>query len=133
MVLGKRNDATTLYNGNNDLFKSFNFDYSGPGAEGWGMARAGNPRLGIKAQDTEDGKGVKVLDVDDASTAEKAGVKEGDVITEFDGKTVNSATELANAAREAKDKNLMKVKLNRDGKSQELDIKIPKKLKTANL
>ncbi len=133
VILGKRNDATTLYGGNDDIYKKFDFDFNGPMMEGFGMARSGTPRLGIKAQDTEEGKGVKVLDVDDASNAEKAGIKEGDIITEFDGKAVNSATELATAAREAKDKNLMKVKINRDGKAQELEIKIPKKLKTANL
>ncbi len=91
------------------------------------------PRLGIKAQDTEEGKGVKVLDVADESLAEKAGIKEGDIITEFDGKTINSADELAEAAQEAKEKSSMKVQLTRDGKSQTVEIKIPKKLKTANL
>jgi serine protease Do len=93
----------------------------------------GKPRLGIKAQDTEDGKGVKVLDVDDESPADKAGVKEGDIITQFDGKPVNSAEILANLARENKDKFSYKINLSRDGKAQEVEVKIPKKLKTANL
>lgn len=109
---------------------NFNWD-SGNGPRGFGMA--GRPRLGIKAQDTEDGKGVKVLDVDDESVAGKAGIKEDDIITEFDGKTVNSADELANAAREGKDKPAVNVKLKRDGKVMSIDIKTPKKLKTANL
>jgi len=91
------------------------------------------PRLGIKAQDTEDGKGVKVLDVDDESPADKAGIKEGDIITQFDGKAVNSADTLAKIAREDKDKASYKINLNRDGKSQEVEVKIPKKLKTADL
>ncbi len=93
----------------------------------------GRPKLGIKAQDTEDGKGVKVLDVDDESPAEKAGIKEGDIITQFDGKPVNSAETLANLARENKDKYSYKVDLSRDGKSQQVEVKIPKKLKTADL
>jgi len=91
------------------------------------------PRLGIKAQDTEDGKGVKVLDVDEESAAEKAGVKEGDVITRFDGKEVNSATELAEQARASKAKPSVKIALTRNGKSQEVEIKTPRKLKTADL
>lgn len=91
------------------------------------------PRLGIKAQDTDDGKGVKVIGVDEGSAAQKSGLKEGDLITEFEGKAVNDATELIQASRTAKDKNNMKIKLIRDGKSQDLEIKIPKKLKTANL
>lgn len=90
-------------------------------------------RLGIKAQDTEDGKGAKVLDVDDESPADNAGVKEGDIITQFDGKPVNSAETLANLARENKDKSSYKINLSRDGKTQEVEIKIPKKLKTADL
>ncbi len=118
---------------------SQNFDFSDlnlsmPGVEGYGsIIRGQSPRLGIKAQDTEDGKGVKVLDIDERSNAEKAGVKEGDIITEFNGKAVNSAPELAEAAREARDKSPLKIKLNRNGKAHELEIKIPKKLKTANL
>ena len=116
-----------------DFDNNFDLDLSRKRIDGLSMTRGGSPRLGIKAQDTEEGKGVKVLDVDDASNAQKAGVKEGDVITEFDGKTVNSATELADAARDAKDKSPIKIKLNRNGKNQEIEVKIPKKLKTANL
>jgi serine protease Do len=94
---------------------------------------AGKPRLGIKAQDTEEGKGVKVLDVDDESAAETAGIKEDDIITSFDGKEVNSAEELAKASRESKDKSSVEVKLKRDGKSKTITLKIPRKLKTAEL
>lgn len=94
---------------------------------------AGRGRLGIRAQDTEDGKGVKVLNVDEDSPADKAGIKENDVITEFDGKDIDSADKLADAARASKDKSSMSVKLTRDGRSQTVEIKIPKKLKTANL
>ena len=91
------------------------------------------PRLGLKVQDTEDGKGVKVLDVDEGSAAEKAGIKEDDVITSFEGKEVTSASDLAKASREAKDKSSFKVQLNRNGKPQTIDVKVPKKLRTANL
>lgn len=130
VTLGK-NKSTNSYRQNFD-FSDLNF--SMPGVEGYGnIIRGQSPRLGIKAQDTEDGKGVKVLDVDEESNAEKGGVKEGDIITEFNGKAVNSAPELAEAAREARDKSPLKIKLTRNGKAQELEIKIPKKLKTANL
>jgi serine protease Do len=115
--------------------KNFNFDYkAAPHAYGYGYSYGGaKPRLGIKAQDTEDGKGVKVLEVGDESAAEKAGIKEGDIITRFDGKEVNNATELVELARASKDKSSIKVNLIRDGKAQELDVKIPRKLKTADL
>ncbi len=107
---------------------SFNFDNGG---QSYYYSSRG--RIGLRAQDTEDGKGVKVLDVSDESLAEKAGLKEGDIITEFDGKPINSADDLASAARASKDKNSISVKFNRDGKAQTAEIKIPKKLKTTNL
>ncbi len=84
-------------------------------------------KFGIKAQDTEEGKGVKVLDVDDESAAAKAGIKEGDIITRFDGKEINSATALAEAARAAKEKASVHVSILRDGKPQEIEVKVPEK------
>jgi serine protease Do len=102
--------------------RAYSFSYGG-----------GRPRLGVKAQDTEDGKGVKVIDIDDESPADKAGIKEGDIITDFDGKAINSADELVSASRAAKDKASFKVKLKRNDKVQEVEVKIPKKLKTADL
>lgn len=118
--------------GDLDMLNKFEFDGFGNGGSRI-YTTAARPRLGIRAQDTEDGKGVKVLSVDDNSAAEKAGIKKDDIITEFEGKTVNSADELAEAARGAKDKSAMSVKLSRDGRSQTVELKIPKKLKTANL
>lgn len=130
-TLGKRN-SSSIYTPNGD----FDFDFN-MGPDGHHLDRVltygGRPRLGIKAQDTEDGKGVKVLEVDEGSAADKAGIKENDVITEFEGQAVNSADALASASREAKDKSALKIKLNRGGSSQTVEVKIPKKLKTANL
>jgi serine protease Do len=114
----------------------FNFD--GGAFDGRGFHRFFNidgerPRLGVKVQDTEDGKGVKVLDVDDGSAADKGGIKDDDVITRFNDKDVNSAEDLADALSDAKDKGSFKVELQRNGKPQTIEIKVPKKLKTANL
>lgn len=94
---------------------------------------AGRPRIGIRAQDTEEGKGVKVLSVDEGSIAEKAGIKVNDIITEFDGEQVNSADELVDASRDSREKTSINVKLNRDGKTETMELKVPKKLKTARL
>ena len=74
-----------------------------------------------------------VLDVDEGSAAEKAGIIKDDIITSFEGKEVSSAAELAKASRESKDKSSMKVQLNRNGKPQTIEVKVPKKLRTANL
>jgi serine protease Do len=110
-----------------------NFDFNGTMPREFGPNFGNSLKFGIKGQDTEDGKGVKVLDVDDESAAAKAGIKEGDIITRFDGKEVNSATALAEAAHAAKEKASVKISLLRDGKAQEIDVKVPKRLRTANL
>ncbi len=111
----------------------FNFDGRDFGDIFKYRSNSSKPRIGIKVQDTEDGKGVKILDVDDESAAEIAGIKENDIITSFNGKDVNSAEELAKASRESKDKPSVEVKLKRDGKSKTVTLKIPKKLQTAEL
>jgi len=128
--------------------KSFNFSMPdlmeaphveglpGMNKDGYGMlwdAYNGRPKLGLSVQDTDDGKGVKIINVDDESNAEKAGVKEDDIITSINDKDVNSADEVAKIVRESKDKPSIKLKVLRDGKAQTIDVKIPRKLKTADL
>jgi serine protease Do len=129
VTLGKSNSSNYVFRYNNSLPKVMEFSGDMP----FGLMDMDHPRLGIKAQDTEDGKGVKVLDVDDESPADKAGIKEGDIITQFEGKEVNSAETLSNLAKENKAKYELKVKLLRDGKPQDVQIKMPRKLKTTEL
>lgn len=128
-TLGKRNSSSIYTPGDFD----FDFDMGPNSNFNRVFSYGGRPRLGIKAQDTEDGKGVKVIDVDEGSAADKSGIKENDIITEFEGQAVNSADALAEASRDAKDKASLKIKLNRGGSSQTVEVKIPKRLKTANL
>ena len=99
----------------------------------YGLLTYGKPKLGLSVQDTEDGKGVKVIEVDDEGNARKAGIKMNDIITEVDGKTVNSADDVAKIIRESKDKISIMVILQRDGKTQNIEVKIPRKLKTVDL
>jgi serine protease Do len=129
VTLGKSPGNNGMYFKMPDM-QNFNYDVA---PRVYNYSYGAKPRLGIKAQDTEDGKGVKVLDVGDESAAEKAGIKEGDIITRFDGKDVNNATELAELARASKDKPSIKVSIIRDGKPQEVDVRIPRKLKTTDL
>jgi serine protease Do len=136
-TLGKRKMAPTPPNPPVAPMPPMGFNFDGGAFDGRDFHRFFNfenrPRLGVKVQDTENGKGVKVLDVDEGSTADKGGIKEDDVITRFDGKEVNSAEELSDALSDAKDKSSFKVELQRNGKPQTIEIKVPKKLKTANL
>jgi len=103
-----------------------------PHGQSWSWS-GGGPKLGVSVQDTEDGKGVNVIEVDEDGNAAKAGIKEDDVITEVDGKAVNSTDEIAKVMKENKDKVSVKVKLLRKGKSENVEVKIPRKLKTADL
>lgn len=91
------------------------------------------PRLGLSVQDTEDGKGVKVIDVDEDGSGAKAGIKEDDIITSVDGKAVNSTDEIAKIIKDSKDKVSVKVQLQRKGKTENVEVKIPRRLKSANL
>jgi serine protease Do len=136
-VLTKRKNQAILFtapkyqeykNFNLDNNNNFNFDNNNNLNMLWGK-----PRLGLKAQETEDGKGLKVLDVDDESPAEKAGIKEGDILTTFDGTEVNNIDTLKTLSKAAIEKGTFMVKLTRDGKLQELQVKIPKNLKSTSL
>lgn len=106
------------------------FNYKG---DMFNYTYGGRPKLGLSIQDTDDGKGVKVRDVDEEGNAAKAGIKKDDIITEIDGKAVNSADEVLKIIRDSKDKNSYMFKLQRNGKSQNIEVKIPRKLKTAEL
>jgi serine protease Do len=93
----------------------------------------GRPRLGLSIQDTEDGLGVKVLDVDDESAAAKAGIKEGDILIGVDDTDIKGTEDVLRATRASKDKTSYKFKVKRGNSTQNIEVKIPRKLKTADL
>ena len=94
---------------------------------------ASKPRLGMAIEDTEDSKGVKVTDVDEETPADKAGMKKEDIITSLNGKAVNSVDEIKEALKNLKEGDTVKAGITRAGKAQTIEIKLPKKLKTADL
>lgn len=91
------------------------------------------PRLGLSVQDTDDGIGVKVLDVDEESVAAKAGIKKDDVILGVDDTDVKGTEDIVRATRPNKDKTSYHFKIKRGGSTQTIELKIPRKLKTAEL
>lgn len=136
VTLDKRAVATTFSTGGEPFnSSSFSFDMGTTDTNGiFNLVRRNNgPRLGLQAQDTEDGKGVKVLKVEDSSNAAKAGIRADDIITEFNGRDIRSTTDLLEAAKDMNSKSSVRTKLTRNGKTQEMDIKIPKRLKTTTL
>jgi serine protease Do len=107
-----------------------------PPMEGFGdngFVFGGRPKLGLSIQDTDEGKGVKVLDVDEESNAAKAGIKEGDIILGIDDKEVKGTEDVTRTIRENREKSSFDFKIERGGKTQTVTVKIPKKLKTAEL
>lgn len=66
--------------------------------------------------------GVYVKSVEDFSSAEKGGLKSGDVIIEADGKTIKSMDELNEIKNSHQIGDEMKLKINRDGKEKEITL-----------
>jgi serine protease Do len=100
--------------------------------EGYGNPM-GRPRLGLSIQDTEDGNGVKVLDVDQESAAAKAGIKEGDILVGIDDTDIKGTDDVLKVTRTARDKSSFKFKVKRGNSTENIEVKIPRKLKTADL
>jgi len=90
-------------------------------------------KLGVKIQDTEEGNGVKVIDVAENSVAAKAGVMKDDIVTEISGQKINNTDDIRALLSEDEKRESFKIKVMRNGKEMEFDVKSPKKLKTMNL
>ncbi len=90
------------------------------------------PYIGIRGMDLDEETaksnnlvvGVYVKYVEDFSSAEKAGVKPGDVIIEADGTKVKKMNDLNKIKNSHKIGDEMKIKVNRDGTEKELVIKL---------
>jgi serine protease Do len=109
------------------------FERTMPSMQGNVYISGSRPRLGMAVQDTDDGKGVKVLEVEGEGTAAKAGIKENDIVLQIDDKAVNSADEISKLMREKKDQPVVRFQVARGGKTQTIEVKIPRKLKTVDL
>ncbi len=138
-VLGKNKvleEGVFNFNGNDLNFNGKDFNFEMPNQPNWNgrdFSFTRKPRLGIQIQDTEDSKGVKVLEVDSNTPAAKSGLQKNDVIKEINGKSITSTDDLSSAIKDLKEGDSLKVSYHRDGKTQTTDIKFPKKLKTVDL
>jgi serine protease Do len=132
VVLGENKSQPFAYNFNKD----FNFQMPEgaiPPMENFNFNFNRKPKIGLQIQDVEEGKGVAVKDVDEGSPASKAGLKDGDVITQINGKDVAGVDDLRAAIRDVKEGETVRFGYKRGGKNQTAEIKIPKRLKTADL
>lgn len=137
VILGERKSQARTFNFTAPSFDEGmmrSFKFRGPQSwQGGEDLFYNRPQLGIRIQETEEGNGVKVLDVNDASVAEKAGIKKDDIITAIDGTAIKSAEEAKKKITELKDKSSYGVTVLRDNQTVQVEVKIPKKLKTADL
>jgi len=84
-----------------------------------------------KSFDIKEDKGALVTDVVKDSPAEKAGFKRGDLIVEFDSKTVNDVTSLRNMVANTPPGKTVRVRIIRDGKERILTVTLGEYPETA--
>ncbi len=80
--------------------------------------------LGVTVQDPDatGATGAVVQDVREGSPAAKAGIRKGDIITEFDGERVRSARELSRLVAETAEGRTVKAGLLREGKRVDVSV-----------
>jgi serine protease Do len=97
------------------------------------MALAGRAsQLGVSVRDVEtsdlsksgltQAAGVVIQDVEEESPAEKADLRAGDIIVEFDGERVRSARQFARLVQDTPDGRTVKATLIRDGSRRTVDV-----------
>lgn len=90
-------------------------------------------KLGIKIQDTENDSGVRILEVENESAGEAAGLSKDDIIIEINGHKITNTDEAREELKESAEKDGYRILALRNGKEMKFEVKIPKKLKTADL
>jgi len=104
----------------------------GPADQASTFILGGGPQIGVQIRDVADGEtsklklpaagGVVVESVTSGSPAEKAGVKAGDVLAEFDGERVRSVAQLTRLVRESAEGRAVKMAVWREGKRLDLSV-----------
>jgi archaellum component FlaF (FlaF/FlaG flagellin family) len=89
------------------------------------------PKLGISVQDLETGKGIKVTDVAQDSPAAKAGIQKEDVLMSLNGAEITDVNFMR--WQYYTPGQVLKITLERKGEKRNIEVKIPKKINTADL
>lgn len=126
VVVGERPERLAwTFDNDDDFFVDLKDGFHGALAGVWP-----GPRLGVQAAelnkdlasyfDTEAGSGVLVLNVEDESVAEEAGIKAGDVIQKVDDEDVTSVDDLRRSVRDFEKGDEFDVVVVRHGKKETL-------------
>lgn len=105
-----------------------------PGMEGMTIPGFENkPRLGISIEDLETGEGVNITGVSENSPAAKSGLKENDIIIQVNDQKIKDVDALKPIIKEAKEGTSFTFQVKRNKELKTIIVKLPKKLKTADL
>ncbi|HKE77034.1 MAG TPA: trypsin-like peptidase domain-containing protein, partial [Acidimicrobiales bacterium] len=78
--------------------------------------------MGVRIEDSNNGDGARIGSVESGQPAEKAGLKDGDVITKVGDKSVTDATDLTAAIRSRKPGDKVTVTYTRDGDTRTAEV-----------
>jgi len=150
-LLGKTDDAMVYSfdeNFSREFERNFNYNFKPPvvsvaprypkgysynGENHFYTFRDDRPKFGMDVEDNPDGDGVKVSKIEAESSAAKAGLLKDDIITEVEGNNIKNVDDLREELDESRDKSALQMKVLRNGKSETLSVRVPKKIKTAEL
>ncbi|MBS3818017.1 PDZ domain-containing protein [bacterium] len=79
--------------------------------------------LGVLIAENEKGE-VKILEVEKNSPADKSGLREGDIILQFEGKDISSIRMLSREIRKKNPEESVKVKIKRNGEVKTITVKL---------
>ena len=114
--------------------RGFNFIPNFPGMEGMTIPGFENkPKLGISIEDTETADGVKITNVSENSPAAKSGLLEDDIIVQVNDQKIKEVDALRPIIKDAKEGTSFTFQVKRNKELKTIIVKLPKKLKTANL
>jgi len=114
-------------------FRGNHYNFMMPG-DNFGFNQNNNrQRLGIEIQDTQNGNGAKILNVEQGSAAQKAGLETGDIITRINGEKINDANDVRSQITQNENKSDFKIELKRDNKNMNIEVRIPKALNSINV
>jgi serine protease Do len=94
--------------------------FSGGSYLGLGLADIDTDRA--SALKLNEARGVEVTKVEEGSPAEKAGIKQGDVLLSYNGENILGAQQLGRLVRETPQGRKIKIQLWRDGRTQTLTV-----------